>query len=106
MQQAIEIIIGGLLQGSAFALVALGFALVYRVTGAINLAQGAFVVFGALTLYSFQETFHLPLPLAFLGSLVVSLIVGLLLGAFVFRPALRKLPMGGMVLLTGGLLTF
>jgi branched-chain amino acid transport system permease protein len=106
LREAIEIALGGILQGSVFALVALGFALVYRVTGAINLAQGAFVVFGALTLYTFQETLHLPLPIAFLSSLVVSLIVGLVLGAFIFRPALRKLPMGGMVLLTGGLLTF
>ncbi len=106
MREAIEIALGGILQGSVFALVALGFALVYRVTGAINLAQGAFVVFGALTLYSFQETFHFPLPIAFIASLIVSLLVGLLLGGFIFRPALRKLPMGGMVLLTGGLLTF
>ena len=51
MREAIEIALGGIVQGSVFALVALGFALVFRVTGAINLAQGAFVVFGALTLY-------------------------------------------------------
>jgi len=114
LREAIEIALGGILQGSVFALVALGFALVFRVTGAINLAQGAFVVFGALTLYSFQNgfgygAFHvppLPLPIAFIASLLVSLLVGLLLGKFIFQPALRKLPLGGMVLLTGGLLTF
>ena len=44
MQQALEIVVGGLLQGGAFALVALGFALIYRVTGMLNLAQGAFVI--------------------------------------------------------------
>ena len=41
-QAAIQIVIGGLLQGSLFALVALGFALVFRMTGVINLSQGAF----------------------------------------------------------------
>ena len=61
MQQALEIIIGGLLQGGAFALVALGFALIFRVTGTINLAQGAFVVVGALLLYTFHQVLMWPL---------------------------------------------
>jgi branched-chain amino acid transport system permease protein len=105
MQQAIEIIIGGLLQGSAFALVALGFALVFRVTGAINLAQGAFVVLGALLLYTFHQALGWPLPLAFLASLIVTTIIGALLGRYIIEPALRTLPLGGMVMLTGGMLT-
>lgn len=106
MQQAIEIIIGGLLQGSAFALVALGFALVFRVTGAINLAQGAFVVLGALFLYTFhQYPLTLPLWLAFLCSLVVTTAIGTAMGKYIIEPALRRLPLGGMVMLTGGSLT-
>lgn len=106
MREFIEIALGGIVQGSVFALVALGFALVFRVTGAVNLAQGAFVVFGALTLYSLQQVVNLPLPLAFLGSLVISMIVGTIIAWLVFQPALRKLPASGIVLLTGGLLTF
>ena len=105
MQQALEIIIGGLLQGGAFALVALGFALIYRVTGTINLAQGAFVVVGALLLYTFHQTLQWPLALAFLAALAVTLIVGTLLGTFILEPALRKLPPSGMVILTAGMLT-
>jgi branched-chain amino acid transport system permease protein len=105
MQQALEIIIGGLLQGSAFALVALGFALIYRVTGTINLAQGAYVVVGALTLYSLHQTLGLPLWLAFLLSLLVTVLIGSLLARFVLEPGLRKLPTSGMVMLGAGLLT-
>lgn len=105
MQQAIEIIIGGLLQGSAFALVALGFALVFQVTGAVNLAQGAFVVLGALLLYTFHQALHWPLPLAFLTSLAVTTFVGVVVGKFIIEPALRNLPLSGMVMLTGGMLT-
>lgn len=105
MQQAIEIIIGGLLQGSAFALVALGFALVFRVTGAINLAQGAFVVLGALSLYTFRQTHNWPLPVAFLASLASTTLIGVLVARFIIEPGLRRLPLGGMVMLTGGLLT-
>ena len=105
MQQAIEIIIGGLLQGGAFALVALGFALIYRVTGMLNLAQGAFVVIGALLLYTFHQVLMWPLPLAFLGSLLISVIIGTVLAQFVLEPALRKLPPGGSIMITAGLLT-
>jgi ABC-type branched-subunit amino acid transport system permease subunit len=105
MQQALEIIIGGLLQGGAFALVALGFALIYRVTGTINLAQGAFVVVGALLLYTFHQVLLWPLPLAFLASLGVTVLIGTLLAQFILEPALRKLPPGGMVILTAGMLT-
>jgi branched-chain amino acid transport system permease protein len=105
MQQALEIIIGGLLQGSAFALVALGFALIYRVTGTINLAQGAFVVVGALSLYSLRQTFGLPLWLAFVLALLATVVIGSLLARFILEPGLRKLPPSGMVMLGAGLLT-
>jgi branched-chain amino acid transport system permease protein len=104
LTQAISILIGGLLQGGVFGLVAIGFALVYRVTGAINLAQGAFVVLGALLLYSFQSTFGWPLPLAVLAALAIALIVGAIT-SFVFAAGLRRLPASGMVMLTAGLLT-
>jgi branched-chain amino acid transport system permease protein len=105
MQQALEIIVGGLLQGGAFALVALGFALIYRVTGMLNLAQGAFVIVGALLLYTFHQTLSWPLVPAFLISLLISVIIGTLLAQFVLEPALRKLPPGGSIMITAGLLT-
>jgi len=103
---AIQIVIGGLLQGSLFALVALGFALVFRMTGVINLSQGAFCVLGALLCYSLQETLHLPVPLAILGAVLAALLFGLALGAAVFVPALSRLPNSSMLMLTAGLLTF
>jgi branched-chain amino acid transport system permease protein len=105
MQQALEIIVGGLLQGGAFALVALGFALIYRVTGMLNLAQGAFVILGALLLYTFHQALMWPLPLAFLASLFISVVIGTVLAQFVLEPALRKLPPGGSIMITAGLLT-
>jgi branched-chain amino acid transport system permease protein len=48
MNQAVQIVIGGLVQGAVFAVIALGLSLVYRVTGIINLAQGGFCILGAL----------------------------------------------------------
>jgi branched-chain amino acid transport system permease protein len=93
------------LQGGAFALVALGFALIYRVTGMLNLAQGAFVIVGALLLYTFHQVLAWPLALAFLASLFISVIIGTVLAQFVLEPALRKLPPGGSIMITAGLLT-
>ena len=68
MEQAAQIVIGGLVQGSVFAVVALGIALVYRVTGIINLAQGGFCILGALFYYSLVEPLGWPVPLAIVGS--------------------------------------
>ncbi|HEX3549575.1 MAG TPA: ABC transporter permease [Candidatus Elarobacter sp.] len=104
MDAALAITIGGLVQGSVFALVAIGFALVYRLTGTVNLAQGAFVVLGALATYSFEQA-GLPAALAALAALIVTALVGLIVAVAVFAPGLRRLPPSGMVILTGGLLT-
>jgi len=99
------IIVGGLLQGSVFAIVALGFALVYRVTGVINLSQGAFCIVGALTMYTLEVTLSWPAPLAALGGVVGTTLLGTALGAATFVPALSRLPNSSMLMLTAGLLT-
>ena len=49
-------------------MVALGFAVVYRVTGVVNLAQGAFCILGAMAMYFFQSVLQWPLPLALLAA--------------------------------------
>ena len=99
------IIIGGLLQGGVFAVVALGFALVYRVTGIINLSQGAFCIVGALSMYTLEQTLGWPAPLAALGAIGGTTLFGVALGAATFVPALSRLPSSSMLMLTAGLLT-
>jgi branched-chain amino acid transport system permease protein len=106
MEQAAQTIIGGILQGSVFAIVALGFTLVFRVTGAINLSQGAFCVLGAFAMYSFQQTLHWPLAAAAAGAAIATAAAGLVIGAATFVPALSRLPASSMFILTAGLLTF
>src|SRR5581483_8789105 len=105
MTQFLQILIGGLVQGSVFAVIALGLSLVSRVTGIINLAQGGFCAFSALLLYSLEATFGWPVPLAVLGAVIGTTIFGLALGATTFVPALRYLPNSSMLMLTAGLLT-
>ena len=99
------IIIGGLLQGGVFAVVALGFALVYRATGVINLSQGAFCVVGALTMYTLEQTLGWPAVLAAAGAVLATTLFGAALGAATFVPGLARLPHSTMLMLTAGLLT-
>jgi branched-chain amino acid transport system permease protein len=106
VNQAIQIVIGGLVQGSVFAVIALGLSLVYRVTAIINLAQGAFLVFAALLYYSLAETMGWPIPVAFAVAAIGTTLLGLVLGAATFVPALSRLPNSSMLMLTAGLLTF
>ena len=50
-----EVLIGGLLAGVMYSLVALGFVLIYKASGVFNFAQGAMVFFAALTFVSLLE---------------------------------------------------
>ena len=87
-------------------MVALGFAVVYRVTGVVNLSQGAFCVLGAMAMYFFQTVLQWPLPLALLAA-VASTVAGVTaIGAVSFVPAVSTLPGSGTLMLTAGLLTF
>jgi branched-chain amino acid transport system permease protein len=103
--QAIQIVIGGLLEGAVFAVLAIGFSLVYRVTGVINLAQGGFCVLGALLMYSLQVALGLPIVLALIGALAGTVLAGLILGYATFVPAVNRLPISNIFVMTAGLLT-
>jgi branched-chain amino acid transport system permease protein len=51
----VEVLVGGLLSGVMYSLVALGFVLIYKTSGVLNFAQGAMVLFAALTFVSLTE---------------------------------------------------
>ncbi len=106
MSTILQIVIGGLLQGGVFAIAALGFSLVFRVTNVVNLAQGAFCVLGAMGMYYFQVTFGWPIIPAAIAAVVCATAFSLLVGAFTFVPAVSRLPPSSALVLTAGLLTF
>jgi branched-chain amino acid transport system permease protein len=105
MWTAGNIIIGGLITGSIYALLAVGYSLVFSVSGALNLAQGAFVALGALVMYSFTSSAHLPVVAAFLASLcVVGAAVGIIEWV-VIRRAVTRVSHASLLMMMGGLLT-
>lgn len=101
----LQIVVGGLLVGATYALIALGLYLVFRVTGVINLAQGAFCVLGALIAWTLQTQLGWPLAASVLCAIAASTVVGLVLGSGAFVPGLSRLSGGNMLMLTAGLLT-
>lgn len=66
----------GISTGFIYGLIALGFALIYNVSKILNIAQGEFVMLGALMLYSFVSVFHAPIWLAFILVLLASGAIG------------------------------
>jgi branched-chain amino acid transport system permease protein len=85
-----EVLIGGLLAGVMYSLVALGFVLIYKASGVFNFAQGAMVFLAALTFVGLQEKFGLPLWGAFPLTLGVMVVLGIAIERVVLRPLVNQ----------------
>jgi branched-chain amino acid transport system permease protein len=85
-----EVLIGGLLSGVMYALVALGFVLIYKASGVFNFAQGAMVFFAALTCVSIVNRFGLSLWLAVPMTMAVMVVLGLAIERLVLRPLVNQ----------------
>jgi branched-chain amino acid transport system permease protein len=88
----------GVVIGSIYALIALGFNVIYSTTGIINMAQGEFVMIGALTTAWSHVAWHLPMPLAILLGIVVAALVGLVSYLVGLRPAKGASPVTFIIL--------
>jgi branched-chain amino acid transport system permease protein len=85
-----EVLIGGLLSGVMYSLVALGFVLIYKASGVFNFAQGAMVFFAALTFIGLQQDFGINFWVAFVLALGVMILLGLATEKFVLRPLVNQ----------------
>jgi len=83
-------LLSGLTNGSIYALVGLGFTLIYRSTTVINIAQGEFAMVGGLLAASLAGTSWLPVPLAFFLAVFIVGIAGSLFERGFIRPALER----------------
>jgi branched-chain amino acid transport system permease protein len=85
----LEVLVGGLLSGVMYALVALGFVLIYKASGVFNFAQGAMVFFAALTFVGFMEL-GLPFWAALIVTIGVMVLTGMATERFVLRPLVNQ----------------
>lgn len=67
----------GLILGSIYALIALGFTLIYNVSKVLNMAQGEFIMVGAMAFYSFVTMLEVPLMVSLLVAAGIAALVGL-----------------------------
>jgi len=78
----LETLLGGLMTGMLYSLVALGFVLIFKASGVFNFAQGAMVLFAALAMARFSE--WLPRWLGFESAILANLLAFLVAGAIMF----------------------
>jgi branched-chain amino acid transport system permease protein len=86
MPELLQFLFSGLTVGAIYALVALGFTLIYNASDVINFAQGEFVMLGGMVTF-FAHAAGVPLPLAALLSIIVATAVGSALHQFAIEPA-------------------
>ncbi|KAA0181452.1 branched-chain amino acid ABC transporter permease [Cupriavidus cauae] len=86
-----EILLGGLLSGLMYSLVALGFVLIYKASGVFNFAQGAMVYFAALAVVGLMDK-GMPMWAAVIGAFFVMTLVGIGTERFVLRKLVNQPP--------------
>lgn len=89
MQSFFQTLVSGLSFGAVYALVALGFSLVYRTMGLVNFAHGAVLMIGAYVMSTFYLSARLPFAAAVPAAMVITAVVGLLIER-VLRPLENK----------------
>ena len=84
--QILQYILTGITIGSIYGMVALGFNIIYNATGIINLAQGEFVMLGALIMVSLTQALGLPMVLGFFLSVIMVTLIGALFERLAIHP--------------------
>lgn len=100
MDALMQFVYSGLTVGAVYALVALGFTIIYNASDVVNFAQGEFVMLGGMiTVFAFDA--GLPLPLAALIAIVITAAIGVALNKFAIEPA-RGAPVVSLIIITIG----
>jgi len=90
LPQWLEVVLGGLMSGVLYSLVAIGLVLIFKASGVFNFAQGAMVLFAALSLVRLME--WMPLPLALLATVAIMVALAWLVERLVLRPLVNQEP--------------
>ncbi|HZA88336.1 MAG TPA: branched-chain amino acid ABC transporter permease [Acidimicrobiales bacterium] len=93
----------GVALGCKYALIALGFSIIFKATGVINFAQGAFVLIGAYFTYNFTQTWSLNFYLSIVLAMAVGALLGILIEALVLRRLVNEAPVT-VIMVTIGIL--
>jgi branched-chain amino acid transport system permease protein len=100
MSEFVQFLVSGLTIGAVYALVALGFTLIYNASDVVNFAQGEFVMLGGMVTV-FLSAAGVPLPLAALMAVIVAIVVGILLYWMAIQPARDASPVTLIIITIG-----
>jgi branched-chain amino acid transport system permease protein len=97
-----QFLLSGLSMGSIYALVAMGFVLIYKSTSILNLAQGELLMVGAYVCLSLTLDYKLNFFVSFAITMVFSVLLGLVIERLVLRPMISE-PIISVIMVTLGL---
>jgi branched-chain amino acid transport system permease protein len=96
----LQYLLSGITKGSIYAVIAIGFNLIYSATGVLNFAQGEFVMLGGMVAVTLAH--FVPLPVAVTGAVVIVAVLGCILEILFFR-RLRNHSIMHLIIITIGL---
>jgi branched-chain amino acid transport system permease protein len=94
-----QVVVSGLTLGSLYALVGLGFVVIFRATRVVNFAQGEMMMLGAILALYFYSDLNLPYSLAFVTAVVLCAVFGAALERIAYRPLINA-PVVTLILAT------
>jgi len=100
MAEFLQFLFSGLTVGAVYALIALGFTIIYNASDVVNFAQGEFVMLGGMGTV-FLQAAGAPLPLAIAGAIAVTCVIGVLLNKLAVEPA-RGASVVALIIITIG----
>ncbi len=102
MAYFVQLLFAGIALGCIYALIGLGFSIIFKASEVINFAQGEFLLVGVYIIYSGVYEWHLGFFLAFILAIVVTVAIGLLFERFVLRHMIGR-PVFSILMITIGL---
>lgn len=99
-QQILQYLLTGVTVGSIYAIIALGFVVIFNVTGIINFAQGEFVMLGAMIMVSLHRG-NLPMAVSFVITVLLTTLIGAVLQKVAIAPA-RGASVVALIIITIG----
>ncbi|HET8722819.1 MAG TPA: branched-chain amino acid ABC transporter permease [Anaeromyxobacteraceae bacterium] len=102
MEFFLQLLLNGIVVGSIYSLVGLGFVVIYKSTSVLNFAQGEFLVLGAYVCLTMMVKYQVPFVPAFLITLVFSAVLGILTERLILRPMIGE-PVISLIMVTLGL---
>lgn len=98
----LQLMVSGLSVGSIYAVIGIGFVVIYKATKILNFAHGEILMIAAYFCLVLIESLHIPFLIAFFLTLAFCALIGLMVERFIFRPMIGE-PVFAVVMITLGL---